>query len=171
MTAYVALLRAVNVGSAQLPMADLKALCEAAGFEAVRTYIASGNALFRSDLSEAEVKSRLEAALAGYFKADMPVMVRTAGEMAQICAANPFPEAKGSAVAAIFLDAPPPPDALGEVRNQADDERLQIVGREIWVAYGAAGMGRTKLKIPAAAGGTARNANTVAKLAELAAAL
>ena len=93
MTTYVALLRAVNVGSAKLPMADLKAMCEAAGFEGVRTYIASGNALFRSELSEAEVKAALELTLNSYFGAVMPVLVRTSEEMAQACAANPFNEA------------------------------------------------------------------------------
>ena len=56
MTAYVALLRAVNVGgTGKLPMAELKRLCDAAGFGRARTYIASGNVLFESGLTEAEV--------------------------------------------------------------------------------------------------------------------
>ena len=56
MTVYVALLRAVNVGgTGKLPMADLRAICVAAGFEGVRTYIASGNVVFSSDLAAAEV--------------------------------------------------------------------------------------------------------------------
>ena len=54
-TAYVALLRAVNVsGTGKLPMADLKAIGEACGFSNVRTFIASGNLLFESDDNEAE---------------------------------------------------------------------------------------------------------------------
>jgi uncharacterized protein (DUF1697 family) len=48
------------------------------------------------------------------------------------------------------------------------DEKISLGKREIYVFYGA-GMGRSKLRIPAAAAGTARNMNTVAKLAELAA--
>ena len=60
MTSFVALLRAVNVGgTGKLAMADLKALCEAAGFQAVRTYIASGHVVFRSGQGEREVKSAL----------------------------------------------------------------------------------------------------------------
>ena len=54
---YVALLRAVNVGgTGKLPMAELKAMCEDAGFDAVRTYIASGNVVFASPHAEAAVR-------------------------------------------------------------------------------------------------------------------
>ena len=64
MTTYIALLRAVNVGgTTPLPMNTLKAVCEAQGFTNVRTYIASGNVVFRSAKSEAAVKAALEAAL------------------------------------------------------------------------------------------------------------
>ena len=67
MTRYVALLRAVNVGgTGKLPMTELRAMCEAAGFANVRTYIASGNVVFDAGLAEAAVKVRLEAALADY---------------------------------------------------------------------------------------------------------
>ena len=63
MTAYVALIRAVNVsGTGKLPKEDLKAMGEACGFENCRTFINSGNLLFTSDLGEAEVKQRMEAA-------------------------------------------------------------------------------------------------------------
>ena len=55
MTAYVALIRAVNVsGTGKLPKEDLKAMGEACGFDNVRTFINSGNLLFSSDLGEAE---------------------------------------------------------------------------------------------------------------------
>ncbi|RYE86040.1 MAG: DUF1697 domain-containing protein, partial [Myxococcales bacterium] len=66
-TVFVALLRAVNVGgTGKLPMTDLKKICEQAGFSGVRTYIASGNVVFTSELSAAGVKARLEARLADY---------------------------------------------------------------------------------------------------------
>lgn len=58
MLVFVALLRAVNVGgTGKLPMDQLKALREVAGFEAVQTYIASGNVVFRSAQSERQVKA------------------------------------------------------------------------------------------------------------------
>jgi uncharacterized protein (DUF1697 family) len=69
-------------------------------------------------------------------------------------------------VVAIFLDEAPPKDAVSQAKNVAD-ERMALGRREIYVHY-PSGQGRSKLRIPAAAAGTARNMNTVAKLAELA---
>lgn len=167
MPAYIALLRAVNVGgTGKLPMADLKALCEASGFRRVRTYIASGNVVFEADGTEAEVKSTLESALAEYAGKPVGVLVRTAAELAGALARNPFPEAPGNRAVAIFLDAPPPLDALDRMTGLKDEEaRLGV--REVYVHY-PSGQADSRLKIPAAAAGTARNLNTVAKLAAMA---
>jgi len=64
MTAYVALIRAVNVsGTGKLPKEDLKAMGEACGFENACTFINSGNLLFTSDLDEPIVQKRIEARL------------------------------------------------------------------------------------------------------------
>jgi uncharacterized protein (DUF1697 family) len=167
-TAYVALLRAVNVGgTGKLPMADLKRIAEELGFTSPRTYIASGNLLFQSDLGEAQVREKLETRLAPHMGRRVPVMVRTAAEMAAVAKANPFRDAPGSRVLATFLPAKPPKDALDHVRGR-DGERLALGKREIYVDYCGTLLGRSKLKIPAAAEGTARNMNTVARLAELA---
>lgn len=167
MTTFVALLRAVNVGgTGKLPMADLKRLCQDAGFADVRTYIASGNVVLAGARSEAQVKAALEAALRDYAGKPVAVLVRTAAELADVLAANPFPDAEAGSIAVFFLDAPPPADALDHVTGRADEE-LHLGRREIYVRY-PGGMGRSKLRIPAAKAGTARNLNTVAKLAEMA---
>lgn len=171
MTAYVALLRAVNVAGATLPMGELKAIGEAAGFAKVRTYIASGNLLFESPHGEAQVKAELEQRLAAFFGKPTPVMVRTAAELAAVMAANPFPDAAGARLLVMFLDSPPVADAAERAVGKADDELIAPGVRELYICYGAAGIGRSKLRIPAAAGGTGRNLNTVAKLATLATAL
>jgi uncharacterized protein (DUF1697 family) len=168
MTSYVALLRAVNVGgTGKLPMSDLKAMCAAAGFAEVRTYIASGNVLFASRLAEKAVKRTLEQRLQDYAGKPVGVVVRTAAEMAAVLAANPFAEAPANRTVAIFLDAPPPATVLQDVTG-ARGERLALGRREIYVHYGD-GMADTRLKIPAAKAGTARNMNTIAKLADMAA--
>ena len=170
MTTYIALLRAVNVGgTGKLPMADLKAMCLDAGFEDVRTYIASGNVVFRSKLSAAKVKSTLEARLADYAGGPIGVAVRTAAELEAILKANPFPKAAQNHVVAIFLDAPPPKDAPRHATGQKREE-IRLGAREIFVHY-VDGIGTSKLKIPAAKSGTGRNMNTVAKLVEMAAKL
>ena len=168
MTAYIALLRAVNVGgTGKLPMTKLTAMCEDAGFEQVKTYIASGNVVFTSGKSETAVKAALEHAMRDYAGRPVGVMVRTATEMAAIARANPFPKAPGNRVVAIMLDAPPPKDTVKHARHTAGEE-IALGKREIYVRYTDAGMGKPKLVIPAGKNGTARNMNTIAKLADMA---
>src|ERR1700733_9334212 len=170
MTSYIALLRAVNVGgTGKLPMTELKAICEQAGFVAVKTYIASGNVVFQSKKSEAQVKKLLEASLAAYAGKPVGVMVRTAAEMAAVLAANPFPDSPRNRTVAIFLDEHPPANALEAATGQRDEE-MRLGLREIYVLFGQ-GMADSRLKIPVAKNGTARNINTVATLAQMAAAL
>jgi uncharacterized protein (DUF1697 family) len=168
MTAFVALLRAVNVGgTGKLPMAELKAMCGALGFEGIRTYIASGNVVFTSRKSEAAVKKALEARLEAYAGKAVSVMVRTAAEMQAALDDNPFPKVAGNRTVAIFLDAPPPKDALAAVKGRKDEE-IGLGVREIYVHY-REGTAQSKLVIPAAKAGTARNMNTIATLAKMAA--
>ena len=168
MTAFVALLRAVNVGgTAKLAMADLRRIAGELGFRSPKTFIASGNLLFTSEAGEAEVRAALEQALAEHMGKPVAVMVRTAAEMAAVASANPYPDAPGRRVLAIFLNEPPPDNALDEARG-LDGERLALGRREIYVDYCGALLGRSKLRIPAAAAGTARNMNSVARLAEMA---
>ena len=163
MTSYACLLRAVNVGgTGKLPMAELRAMCEAAGFTDVRTYIASGNVVLRSASTARHVQATLEAALARYAGKPVAVLVRTAAEMSAVFDANPFPDAAPNRVVVVFLDQPPPPDALHQASGQAG-EQLVLGRREIYVHY-PDGMGNSKLKIPGAKAGTARNLNTVATL-------
>ena len=167
MTRYIALLRAVNVGgTGKLPMSDLRAICTEAGFARVETYIASGNVLFESKAATSKVKAELEARLLAYAGKPIDVVLRTAAEMSAVLKANPFAKAETRHTYAIFLNEPPPPDALARVAGQ-QDEQMRLGKREIFVCY-PTGMGRSKLRIPAAKMGTARNMNTVAKLVELA---
>ncbi|WP_088309487.1 DUF1697 domain-containing protein [Novosphingobium sp. B 225] len=165
MTRWVALLRAVNVGgTGKVAMAELKALCEGLGFGGVRTYIASGNVLLSSDLDEAGVRGALEAALLERYGKPIGVLVRSAADMAELLAANPWPDRPGNRVVALLTDAEP---SLDGVRNQ-NGERLAPGPRALFIDYGE-GMADSKLIVPASKTGTARNLNTVAKLAELAA--
>ena len=132
--------------------------------------IASGNLIFTSDDSAADVKMALEAKLAGRAGKPVDVLVRTAAEMAKVLADAPFAGVPRNNVAAIFLDTAPPADVAQTARHHADEE-IALGTREIYVHYGKTGMGQSKLVIPSARHGTARNLNTVAKLANLAAAL
>jgi uncharacterized protein (DUF1697 family) len=168
MAAWIALLRAVNVGgTGKLPMSELKAMCEELGFADARTYIASGNVVLSSRKSEAAIKSALEKRLAYYAGKPVGVLVRNAQEMAQVAAQNPFAKLAPNRTMALFLDQAPPADTLATVRGQKD-EKIRLGKREIYIHYGN-GMGQSKLVIPAAKNGAARNMNTVAVLAKMAA--
>jgi len=169
MNVFVALLRAVNVGgTGKISMGDLKALCEAAGFEDVETYIQSGNVVLRSALPAKKAKAALEAALAKRLGKPVGVLVRTGQELAAALKANPFPKADPSRVIVLFLDEPPAKGAVEAIEIPGREE-LHPVGRELFIHY-PDGQGRSKLKVPMAKDGTGRNLNTVAKLAGMAAA-
>lgn len=161
MTAYIALLRAVNVGgTGKLPMADLVRIAESIGFLRPRTYLATGNLMFESTGSEEEVKSKLADALTEYAGKPVSVVVRTAAELAAVLSANPFPDRAPNRTAVIFLDSPPPADL--EV-VAPDGEEVKAGKREVYVHY-PRGMGRSKLKMSIGKEGTARNINTVTRL-------
>lgn len=86
-------------------------MCLAEGFEQVQTYIASGNVVFSTDGSEAEVKAALERRLEAYAGKPVGVLVRTGEEMAEVLKANPFTDTPRNLTMTIFLDEPPPADA------------------------------------------------------------
>lgn len=166
MQRFVALLRAVNVGGAsKLPMERLRELCASVGFTKVQTYIASGNVVFETSLSKGAAGAALAQALEHYAGKPVGVLLRTPEEMAAVYAANPFPDAPGNKVAVHFLTQPLSPGALDTVRGQVAEE-IAAGKNEIYVHY-PDGQGRSRLVIPVAKDGTARNLNTVGKLVEL----
>ncbi len=167
MSTYIALLRAVNVGgTGKLPMADLRALCEKAGFRDVRTYIASGNVVFSSDLTAPKALVTLESALAKRLGIATQVLIRTADELEAVIAANPFPEAEPNRLIVVFLSKEEPLSAIDDWKIPGG-ERIALVGRELFIHY-TDGMGQSKLKVPFADQGTGRNLNTVRALLAMA---
>ncbi len=168
MTTYVALLRAVNVGgTGKLPMKDLAKLCEKLGFEDVRTYIQSGNVVFRSEKSPNAVHDALEQALAARMGKPADVMLRTAAELRSVLDANPFTDMPPNKVAVMFLSKPASATTVDEC-VAPDGEQVRPGKRELYV-YFPNGMGRSKFKLARSAGSaTARNINTVTRLVELA---
>ncbi|MBB3288046.1 MULTISPECIES: DUF1697 domain-containing protein [unclassified Rhizobium] len=167
MAVFVALLRAVNVGgTGMLSMADLKTLCEEIGFKDVRTYIQSGNVVFRAEEDEATVQARLETALAAKMGKSPGVILRNREALERAAEHSPFPHAKPNYLLVTFLQDEAPKDALNKLVAPGGEE-VRVAGREIYVHY-PDGSGRSKLKLPALKAGTSRNLNTVRKLAEMA---
>lgn len=167
---YVGLLRAVNVGgTGKLAMQDLVRMCEDLGFSKVKTYIASGNVIFQSSLSATQCKKQLENLLHDYAGKPVGVFIRTPAELTAMLENNPFADQAGNRVVGIFLDGAPDAQCLQSVRG-LKDEQIRLGSEHLYVFYGD-GMASSKLVIPAAKNGTARNFNTITKLVELSRAL
>jgi uncharacterized protein (DUF1697 family) len=165
MTAFVALLRAVNVGgTGKLSMSDLSKLCTKLGFKNVRTYIQSGNVIFESQLSETAIRTRLEEALTRVLGKRADVMVRTAAELQAVLDGNPFPNVEPARVGVYFQSDSVKKAQVTQVRGP-DGEEVRLGKREFYIHF-PNGMGKSKLKLPGGVG-TMRNINTVAKLAQL----
>lgn len=165
MNVYIAFLRAVNVGgTGKLPMSELQKMCIDLGFADVRTYIASGNVVFSSELGKNTVKKQLEDKLLSYADKPVAVLVRTSAELARVLELNPFKDEEPKFTVALFLDAKPSVAAINSVAGHKD-ELLALGHNEIYVHY-PNGMGQSKLRISAAEEGTARNMNTVKKMVE-----
>jgi uncharacterized protein (DUF1697 family) len=95
MPTWVALLRAVNLGSHnKLSMPKLRDALEAADFTAVKTYVNSGNVVLASSLrSPAKVGQAVHDVILDHFGVDTPVMMRTGRQLAEVLDWNPFPDA------------------------------------------------------------------------------
>ncbi|GAB3227234.1 DUF1697 domain-containing protein [Glycomyces halotolerans] len=169
----VAMLRGVNVsGKNKLPMSEFRSVLGELGFANVATYIQSGNAVFDSDLSSAQVAETVRTALADRFDIETPVIVRTAEELEAILAADPFAgrDLDPSKVIVSLL-ADPAPETLSVPDGRP--EEAHTLGREVWVYY-PTGIGKSKLdrtpfwKPLGKAAVTARNLRTVQKLRDMA---
>lgn len=175
---HVVLLRGVNVGgNNRVPMEELRALIAEAGGADVETYINSGNAVFSgSDAVVRGMASTLAALLTRRLKVTVPVVVRSARELAAAIAANPFPQAEANhkALHVAFLAARPSPDQARALDpNRSPPDELRLVGQELylWLKGGVAGTRITVPWVDSTLGtvSTWRNWRTVLTLAELAA--
>jgi uncharacterized protein (DUF1697 family) len=172
-TTRIVLLRAVNVGPAQLPMAELRALATELGATDPRTYIASGN-LVADVPGDADAFDRaLEQAVEERFGFFRDVISRSPGEVRAALAAHPFEVVEPKYSYVSFLLTAPTAAAIEKAETyETHDDRWQVIGTEMHIRY-AHGAGRPEMKSEAigrALGtpGTARNLNTVRKLIELA---
>lgn len=175
MTAYVALLRGVNVGgNNKVPMATLRELCEGIGGSDVRTYVQSGNVVFGATRrSTAAVAAALEAAIATALGLTITVVVRTAAEMTAVVAAMPFPTdgVDPTTLHVGFLrDAPTAEAVAALAATSFPPNEYTVIGREVHLRT-PDGLGRTKLPTFDRVLGTpctVRNWRTVVTLTEMA---
>lgn len=167
---YIALFRGINVGGKNiLPMKDLAAVLEGMGCEKVKTYIQSGNAVFRTEgnLTKKIAEEISSTVLASHgFKPK--VLILDGLELKQAVENNPFQTEDGKALHFFFLESTPvKPDLDGLASVKSDSEEF-FLNRNVFYLYAPDGIGRSKLaaKVEQSLGVpvTARNWNTIRKL-------
>jgi uncharacterized protein (DUF1697 family) len=172
-TRYVALLRAINVGSARrVAMPRLREVLTARGYGNVRTLLNSGNVILDGALGEEELARDLATAIEAEFGLDVPVVVRTAAELAAVVAADPLGRlvTDPSRYSVTFLPEAPAADLIAAL-PPPDRGEYAVRGRELylWLPEGMAvsPMGTWRWDRLLGVAGTNRNWNTIGKLATL----
>jgi uncharacterized protein (DUF1697 family) len=168
-----ALLRGINIGpSKRISMPALREIVESLGHADVETYLQSGNVVFTPGHRGDDLAAELEAAIRDATGLEVPVLIRSGGELAAVVAANPYPVDDPTRVVVAFLgeSVGPAEFGLGDLEGYAPDELTQV-GRELFVSV-PNGQGRSKLmealtkrRQPTVV--TVRNWRTVAALADL----
>ena len=179
MPTWVALLRAVNLGSHhKVSMAQLRTALTEAGCSDVRTYVQSGNVVLSSRArTSARVAADVGDVLRESFDIDTPVLVRTPAQLQAIAEWSPFRDQaaeRPTSVHVIHLDAEPDPDSLAVLLGTDwGDDRVAARGLEVVIAYGAtmhdSRLQHGPLVRRLGTTGTARNWRTLLALADLAA--
>ena len=176
MPAFVVLLRGVNVGKAKrVPMAELRKLLEGLGYTNVATLLNSGNAVFRAPSGTSKKHAAdIAAAILRKLKVDVPVIVKTATELAAIVAENPCavegPERSRTLVA--FTQDRDDIASVAEIVSLVSQREKFLAGRHAAYLYCADGILQSKAgaallgKVGKRA--TTRNLATTLKLCELA---
>lgn len=178
MPVLISMLRGVNLGKHnKINMSALRALYESLKFENPRTYVQSGNVIFRTDSRDlVRLCKRIENGIEKTFGFRSDVILRTPAELRDVIARNPFASRRGiepKRLAVTFLASDPGQEARDKLLAiKAEPEEVRIDGRELYIYY-PNGMARPKLTWPIIertlkTSGTSRNWNTVTKLLEIA---
>lgn len=179
MQTFISILRGINVsGQKKILMADLKSLYENLKFKDVKTYIQSGNVVFKSDekLSDIDLARKIEITINKKYNFHVPIIIRSKEELGKIILSNPFLKEKNLDVKKLhvtFLSQIPAKKSVESMKeiNYSPDQFI-ISGKEIYLhipeSYGETKLSNNffekKLKVSA----TTRNWNTVNKLFEMA---
>ena len=178
MTVMISMLRGVNLGPHnRMKMEELRAVYESLKLQDPRTYVQSGNVLFKTkDRDEAKLSSRIRDGIEKKFGFRPDVILRTTEELRRAVAKNPFAARKNidpRKLLVTFLGATPAADACGKLLEiDTAPEELHLVGREIFIYY-TNGLARPKfqwiraekiLKVTC----TGRNWNSVTKMLAMA---
>jgi len=171
MAIYVAMLRGINLGPhKRIKMGELRKSCEALGFEQVKTYIQSGNVVFKAGkTSSAALGTKIENRIVSDFGFSASVIVRTSAELGDTITANPFLKQRGidhGKLHVTFLSEIPAAPALKKLADfTVAPDQSRCVGKEIFLYLPNGFSGSSLWKVPwekaLAVVTTTRNWNTV----------
>ena len=173
---WIGLFRGINVGGhAPLPMKTLPALMEKCGCTDAKTYIQSGNVVFRSPVKDAEaLAARIGKAVLAAHKHEPRVFLLTQKELEKAAAANPYKQADDNpqALHLFFLEAVPKKPDLEKLESlKANGEAFALKG-SVFYLYAPKGIGKSKLAARAVSAlgvdATARNWRTCKTLIDMA---
>jgi uncharacterized protein (DUF1697 family) len=178
MPVLISMLRGINVGGHnKVNMAALRALYESLKFEAPRTYVQSGNVIFRTkEKISPTLAKKIQTAIEREFGCRPEVILRTTDELRKAIAASPFASQRDlepGKILVTFLAAEPGPEAHATLLGlKSHPEELHLKGRELYI-YFPDGAGKSKLPWSSLAKvlkttGTARNWNSVIKMLTIA---
>ena len=175
MNIYISMLRGINVGrNKKIKMKELKVLYESLNFKNVKTYIQSGNVVFKfEDLPPSKLREKIENKIKEVFGFDVMVFIRTKNEFRNIINDNPFSKEDPKQLHVTFLSDTPFEMPFKEIDLKKDEaEKFSIIAKEVYL-FLPNGYGRTKLstgffqkKLKVSA--TNRNWRTVNKLYDIA---
>jgi uncharacterized protein (DUF1697 family) len=181
MPIYIALLRGINVsGQKPVPMTELQKLFETLGHKGAKTFIQTGNVVFKSPSSDrAKLGGAIEAGIRKRFGFDVPVILRTAEELRDALSGNPYAKRKlegEDRVYITFLQSAPTKESAKALEIHSDPvDELTLSGTEAYIlarkGYGKSKLSNTFVEKKAGVPATTRNLETTAKLIELARAI
>ena len=135
MTRYLVLIRGINVGGIVLKMDDLKALMAEFGFEKIRTYIQSGNAIFESDSDDVrELALRIKDIIRSRMGLEIEAFVKTKADLERMLDSLPFGDDGGKKLYITVLGDRPEADRVDELRSlNTDAEKIAVVGDTAYI--------------------------------------
>jgi uncharacterized protein (DUF1697 family) len=177
MPIYVALLRGINIGAhKRVKMDDLRESFEGLGFERVKTYIQSGNVVFKAGKSSSlALGKRIEERIVSDFGFSASVMVRTSDELGKTIDANPFLKQRGIDLEKLhvtFLEDIPPASGLKKLAEfTVAPDQSRCVGKEIFLylpnGFSASSLWKVPWEKALAVVTTTRNWRTVNTIYEM----
>jgi uncharacterized protein (DUF1697 family) len=177
MRIVIALLRAVNMaGHNSIKMKELSEMFAGMDHPEAKIFIQSGNVVLQSDDDSDKLSAEIAAAIKQEFDLDIAVMIRTAGEVQELAARNPYLREEnfnGSKMAVVFLNKVPSAEALKKMEEiNFPPDKYCIDGKEIFI-YCPNGFGRSKLSTnfferKLNVFGTARNWKTINSILDIA---